>query len=159
MREFILYGEARMKKILTAIAFSILLWLMGIAIAPTALASIPIKLTNLTARECSAAVSEGIVSSGGGSVPSNCFIVSGKAKNPSGKTLLDADVFGRIYDANGEPVFQNRGRVGTLPEVPPGVSDFEIRITVSENQPAPLQLKQFKAAGFTHRVRPFYYDE
>ncbi|MDY6784331.1 MAG: hypothetical protein SW833_17585 [Cyanobacteriota bacterium] len=148
-----------MKKILTAIVLSGIMWLMGIAVAPTALASVPIKLTNLSARECTSDSLEGVVSSGGGSIPSNCFIVSGKAKNPSGKTLVDADVFGRIYDANGEPVFQNRGRVGALPEVPPGVSDFEIRITVSGNQPAPLQLKQFKAAGFTHRVRPFYYDD
>jgi hypothetical protein len=37
--------------------------------------------------------------------------------------------------------------------VPPGVSDFELRITVPANQPTPLQLKQFKASGFTGKVR------
>lgn len=148
-----------MKRTVTVIAISCLFWLIGALVAPIAHASLPIKLTNLSSSECPPELSEGIVSSGGGSRPSNCFIVSGKANNASGKTLVDADVFGRIYDANGEPVFQNRSRVGTLPEVPPGVSDFEIRITVAEDQPAPLQLKQFKAAGFTNRVRPFYYDD
>jgi hypothetical protein len=148
-----------MKRTVTVIAISCLLWLVSWLVTPSALASIPIKLTDLSAHECPPELSEGIVSSDGGSIPSHCFIVTGKMNNSSGKTLVDADIFGRIYDANGEPVFQNRGRVGTLPEVPPGVSDFEFRITVSENQPAPLQLKQFKAAGFTNRVRPFYYDD
>ena len=48
---------------------------------------------------------------------------------------------------------QNRTRMGAIDEVPPGVSDFELRITVSANQPTPLKLKQFKAAGFTGLVR------
>jgi hypothetical protein len=61
--------------------------------------------------------------------------------------------FGRVFDANGDPMFQNRGRLGTLDEVPPGVSDFEIRITVSSSQPTPLRLEKFKAAVFGSRVR------
>lgn len=56
---------------------------------------------------------------------------------------MDADVFGRIYDANGNPVLQNRTRVGTIDVIPPGISDFEIRISVPYNQPTPLQLEQF----------------
>lgn len=148
-----------MKKLLTILALSLLLWLGGTVRPPDALASVPIKLTNLTTSECPPEFSEGLVSSGGASRLSHCYIISGKASNTSGKTLVDADIFGRIYDANGEPVFQNRGRVGTLVEVPPGTSDFEFRVTVAEDQPAPLQLKQFKAAGYTNRVRPFYYDD
>ena len=53
----------------------------------------------------------------------------------------------------------NRGRVGTILEVPPGVSDFEIRISVPANQPTPLTMKKFKASGFAQKVRPFYYDD
>jgi hypothetical protein len=79
--------------------------------------------------------------------------VTGKAVNNSGKQVVNADIFGRIYDANGNSVLQNRTRLGSIDEVPPGVSDFELRITVPANQPTPLQLKQFKAAGFTGKVR------
>ena len=66
-----------------------------------------------------------------------------------------ADVFGRIYDANGEPVLQNRTRVGSISEIPPGVSDFAIRISVAAEQPTPLKLEQFKASGFVGKVRPY----
>jgi hypothetical protein len=135
-----------------------ILWLSSSVVTPAALALTQIKLTDLSYHDCTGELAEGVVSSGGGNVDSNCFIVTGKANNPSGKPLVDADVFGRIYDANGNPAMQNRGRVGTLPEVPPGVSDFEIRITVAEDLAQPLQLKQFKASGFTSQVRPFYYD-
>lgn len=145
-----------LRKIATVVLVGIL-WIGSCFIAPPAWALTQIKLSDLAYHECSTEMSEGIVSSGGASVPSGCFIISGKANNPTGKPLVDADVFGRIYDANGNPVMQNRGRVGTLPEVPPGVSDFEIRVTVAENFAKPLQLKQFKASGFTSRVRPFYY--
>lgn len=145
-------------KTLTIAIASCLLWLASWAIAPVAFAMTQIQLTDLSYRECPSELAEGIVSSGGASRPSNCFLISGKANNTSGKMLVDADVYGRIFDANGDPVFQNRGRVGTLPEVPPGASDFEIQITVSANQPTPLQLKKFKASGFSGKVRPFYYD-
>ena len=103
-------------------------------------------------------MAEGNVSSGD-LRPVNCFLVKGKAKNTSGKTVVDADVFGRIYDANGNSTMENRGRIGTILEVPPGVSDFEIRIDVAANQPTPLTLKQFKASGFAGKVRPYYYDD
>lgn len=146
----------RLRTIATIILVGIF-WVGSFLITPSALALTQIKLSDLSYHPCSTDMSEGIVSSGGASLPSDCFIISGKANNPTGKPLVDADVFGRIYDANGNPVMQNRGRVGTLPEVPPGVSDFEIRVTVADNFATPLQLKQFKASGFTSRVRPFYY--
>jgi hypothetical protein len=83
----------------------------------------------------------------------NCFLVTGKAENATYKIVYDADIFGRIYDANNDPVMQNRTRLGSIPEVPPGISDFELRISVAANQPTPLKLKQFKAAGFGAQVR------
>ncbi len=83
----------------------------------------------------------------------NCFIVTGKADNTTNKTVYDADIYGRIYDANNDSVLQNRTRLGSIAEVPPGVSDFELRISVPANQPLPLQLKQFKASGFAAKVR------
>lgn len=126
---------------------------------PPAAALTPIKLFDLAYKDCPLELAAGSVTSGGASLPVNCFIIFGKAENKSGKTVVDADVFGRIYDANHNSVLENRSRVGTIVEVPPGVSDFEIRISVPANQPTPLQLEQFKASGFGSRVRPFYYQD
>ena len=136
---------------------SCLFWLASWVMTPVADALTPIKLYDIFYEACSGALAQGNVSSGD-MRPANCFIVKGKAENKSGKDVVDADVFGRIYDANGDSVMANRGRVGTILEVPPGVSDFEIRISVPANQPTPLVLKKFKASGFAQKVRPFYYD-
>ena len=134
--------------------FSFLGWL----VSPDAMAVTQIKISDLDYHECPPELSKGNVTSGE-LIPANCFIITGEAHNTSGKTVVDADVFGRIYDANNNSVFENRGRVGTIEEVPPGVSNFEFRISVAANQPTPLKLKQFKASGFAGRVRPFYYDD
>ncbi|MGK7951824.1 MAG: hypothetical protein AB4368_24305 [Xenococcaceae cyanobacterium] len=137
---------------------SSLFWAASFFVTPAANALTPIKLYDISYEPCSGAMAEGTVSSGD-MRPANCFIVKGKAENNSGKEVVDADVFGRIYDANGDNVMANRGRVGTILEVPPGVSDFEIRISVPANQPTPLTMKKFKASGFAQKVRPFYYDD
>lgn len=117
-----------------------------------ALALTQLKLFDISYQDCPAELAEGAVISSG-SAAANCFIVSGKAENSTYKTVYDADVFGRIYDANNDPVLQNRTRLGSIAEVPPGVSDFTLRISVPANQPEPLKLKQFKAAGFSGQVR------
>lgn len=143
----------RLRSCFTLIAVSLLFWISTWAFSPAALALVQIKLSNLSYRECPPELAQGMVTAGGGSQAAKCFLVSGKAENKSGKTVVNADIFGRIYDANNNPIFQNRNRLGSVEELPPGVSDFEIRITVAANQPTPLQLKQFKASGFTGRVR------
>ncbi len=147
------------KQILLTIFISCLFWLANLTFSPVAFALTPIKLSDISYHECSGEIGKNLVTSDGSGDAANCFIITGKAKNSSGKPVVDADVFGRIYDANGNPVLQNRTRVGTIEEVPVGVSDFEIRISISANQPTPLQLKQFKASGFAGKVRPFYYDD
>ena len=120
---------------------------------PPALALTQLKLSDISYHECSSELSQGAVTSGGSAAAANCFIVTGKAENSSGKPVYDADIFGRIYDANNDSVMQNRTRLGMIEELPPGVSDFELRISVPANQPTPLKLKQFKAAGFSAQVR------
>lgn len=122
-------------------------------IAPSALALTQIRLFDISYDMCSAEVGEGAVTSGGSPMAANCFIVSGKAENATNKFVYDADIFGRIYDANNDSVMQNRTRLGLIPEVPPGISNFQLRISVPKNQPEPLKLKQFKAAGFGAQVR------
>lgn len=119
---------------------------------PPALALTQIKLSELSYHECPAELSQGAVTSGT-TMSANCFLVTGKAENSSGKLVYDADIFGRIYDANNDSVMQNRTRLGSIPEVPPGVSQFELRVSVPANQPTPLKLKQFKAAGFSAQLR------
>jgi hypothetical protein len=136
-----------------ALAFCLFCFSSGL-FPSQAIALTPIKLYDISYKDCPAELQEGNVTSGGTAFPANCFLVTGKAKNTSGKTVYDADVFGRIYDANGEPALQNRNRLGAIPEIPPGVSEFELRISVAANQPTPLRLEQFKASGFSGKVQP-----
>jgi len=135
------------------LVMSCLIGIFSLLFSPPALALTQIKLSEVTYHDCPADIAQGAVTSTGASRAANCFIVTGKAENSSNKPVLNADIFGRIYDANGDSVMQNRTRLGSIEEVPPGVSDFELRISVPANQPTPLQLKQFKAAGFTGTVR------
>jgi hypothetical protein len=141
-----------LKQVFTLLCASLLLWCSTLGFAPSAAALTPIKLTNPAYRACPAEMAEGIVSSRN-SQAAKCFLITATAENSSGKTVYDADVFGRIYDANGDNVFENRGRVGTVDEIPAGSSAIEIRITVSASQPEPLVLKQFKATGFATQIR------
>lgn len=139
---------------LSIVIVSTLFWLSSFAIAPVTSALTPIKLYDISYTDCAPEFLKGNVTSGGSSDPANCFMVVGKAKNATSKTVYDADVFGRIFDANGEPALQNRNRVGSIAEVPPGVSDFAIRISVPANQPTPLKLEKFKASAFAGSVSP-----
>jgi hypothetical protein len=137
---------------LTVVAISCLIGILTWLSTPPALAVTQIKLFDISYHDCPPEIAEGTVSSGDSSA-ANCFLIVGKAENPSGKMVVNADIFGRIYDAQGNSVMENRSRLGAIPEVPPGISDFEIRISVPVNLSPPLQLKQFKATGFTGKVR------
>ncbi|MBD2093095.1 hypothetical protein H6F67_24930 [Microcoleus sp. FACHB-1515] len=129
------------------------LWLLSLAIAPTASALTQIKLSDLSYETCPEEIGAGTVTPGGSSLAANCFLITGKATNETNKPVLNADIFGRIYDANNNSVMQNRTRLGSIEAVPPGVSDFSLRISVPANQPTPLKLEQFKASGFAGKVR------
>lgn len=111
-----------------------------------------IELTHLSYYPCPAKIGQGAVTSGGSAQAANCFFITGTAINPSGKPLYDADVFGRVYDATGNPAIQNRTRLGSIEAVPAGESPFKLRISVPAGQPEPLQLEQFKATGFSSPV-------
>jgi hypothetical protein len=138
---------------LLAVVLSALIWLLSAVNAPDALALIQVKVSDLSYHECPEALAKGAVTAGGVPQSATCFIVTGKATNPTNKTIVNADIFGRIYDANEDPIIENRSRLGSIDEIPPGVSEFEFRINVPSNQPLPLKLEQFKAAGFTGKVR------
>ncbi|HLP91938.1 MAG TPA: biotin carboxylase [Nostocaceae cyanobacterium] len=134
------------------LATTLMIFLSWVA-TPNATALTQIKLSDLSYHDCPPELSVGAVTSGGSGSAANCFIITGKAQNSTRKTVYDADIYGRIYDANNNPILQNRSRLGAIAEVPPGISDFELRISVPANQPTPLKLKQFKASGFSAIVR------
>ncbi len=136
----------------TVFAISCLIGIFTWLSTPPALAVTQIKLFDLSYHDCPPELAGGTVSNGGSSIV-NCFLIVGKAENTSGKMVVNADIFGRIYDAEGNSVMENRTRLGAIPEVPPGISDFELRISVPASLSTPLQLKQFKATGFTGKVR------
>ncbi len=138
---------------LTVIFLSCVIGILSWVLTPPAIALTQIKLSNLSYKECPPELAQGAVTSGGTTMAANCFIVTGKAANATNKTVYDADIFGRIYDANNNSIMENRTRLGSIDEIPPGSSDFELRISVPVNQPTPLKLKQFKAAGFSAQVR------
>jgi hypothetical protein len=121
-------------------------------LAAPAWANIQIKLKDLTYQSCPAEQSRNLVL-GGGTMSARCYLIEGTAVNPKNKTVYNADVFGRVYDANGNDVMPERGRLGAIAEVPPGESTFAIMLSVPADQPEPLALKQFKASGFTGNVR------
>lgn len=133
--------------ITVAIAIATWFWM------PPAWAITQITLSDISYKDCPPELSEGLVTSDGSGSPANCFIITGTAKNPTNKMVYDADVYGRIYDANDNNVLPNRTRVGKIDQVPPGESHFEVRISVPVNNPLPLTLKQFKASGFASSVR------
>lgn len=134
-------------------AIALCLCCMSVVFSPIAAAVTPIRLFDLGYTECPAELAEGAVGSSETAMAAKCFLITGKAENKSGKPVIDADIFGRVYDANGNPVIQNRTRLGAIPEVPPGISEFEMQITVPEDMPTPLSLEQFKASGFSAKVR------
>lgn len=139
-----------LRSMVTGVLVAMLWLLSGWNLAAEALT--PIDLSDVAYKPCPPEYADGIVAAGS-IQEANCFLITGKAINRSSKPVLDVDIFGRIFDANDNPVMQNRGRLGGIPEVLPGESDFELRISVAANQPEPLKLKQFKASGFSAMVR------
>lgn len=127
-------------------------WFGWGAIAPPAHALATFDLADIAYKECPAEIGAGSVVPGS-SLEATCFLIYGKAINKTGKPIVNADVFGRLYDANHNSVMENRTRLGSIDEVPPGTSEFEIRVSVPASLPLPLQLEQFKASGFTGKVR------
>jgi len=123
---------------------------------PAAQALTQITLKDLIAEECpaDAAYAENLTTSGS-SMAATCYLIKGTAVNNSAKDIVDADIFGRIFDAEGNAVMKNRYRIGGIEYVPTGESDFSFRVSVPSVQPAPLRLEKFKASGFASKVRRF----
>lgn len=144
-----------LKKILQvckASVLSLLLCIFTFAFSAPARANVQIKLTNLTYEPCTGDAGKNMVL-GGGVMSAKCYMIKGNATNPSGKVVYNADIFGRIYDANGNDAMPERARLGAVEEIPAGNSDFQIMVAIPAEQPEPLELKLFKASGFAGKVR------
>ncbi|MEY3735188.1 MAG: hypothetical protein RLZZ624_246, partial [Cyanobacteriota bacterium] len=83
----------------------------------------------------------------------SCYALRGVVTNNGRKTVVDTDVFAQILDASGEPVLQNRSRVGSIGDVPPGRSSFALRLAIPAGTPGPFQFRLVKARGFSAPVR------
>ena len=141
------------KKTLKILQISALALLLSIGIfSAPAWANIQIKLTNVTYEPCIGDAGKNMVS-GGGMMSAKCYMVKGNTNNTSGKTVYNADIFGRIYDANGNDAMPERARLGAVERIPTGKSEFQIMVAIPAEQPEPLELKQFKASGFAGKVR------
>ncbi|MEL6814561.1 MAG: hypothetical protein AAFP03_07080 [Cyanobacteria bacterium J06598_3] len=143
-------SRSKVFAVVIAACFCFLSWV------PAAHALTQIGLKDLVAEECpaDAAYAENLTTSGS-SQQATCYLIKGIAENTSGKDIMDADVFGRIYDAEDNSVMKNRFRLGGIEYVPAGESEFSFRISVPTVQKPPLRLEKFKASGFASKVRRF----
>ncbi len=123
---------------------------------PAAHALTQIELKDLITEECpaDAAYAENLTASGSPQ-KATCYLIKGTAVNNSGKDIVDADIFGRIFDAADNSVMKNRYRLGGIEYVPAGESDFSFRVSIPSVQPTPFRLEKFKASGFASKVRRF----
>jgi hypothetical protein len=83
----------------------------------------------------------------------SCYALRGKVTNPGRQPVVDTDVFALILDSSGEPVLPNRSRVGSIGDVPPGDSEFALRLAVPAGTPGPFVVRNARARGFKAPVR------
>ena len=118
-----------------------------------------LRLTSVTLAPCDAADpgSQPTSNNKRGNITSpegaSCYVLSGNVSNPGRKTVVDTDVYARILDRSGEPVLQNRTRVGSIGDVMPGEHPFALRLAVPTGTPGPFEVKNPRARGFTAPVR------
>ncbi|MFM7315092.1 MAG: hypothetical protein ACKO0M_18360 [Cyanobium sp.] len=83
----------------------------------------------------------------------SCYALRGLVSNPGRQPVVDTDVFALILDSSGEPVLPNRSRVGSIGDVPPGESEFALRLAVPAGTPGPFVVRNARARGFKAPVR------
>ena len=83
----------------------------------------------------------------------SCYALRGEVINKGRQSVVDTDVFALILDSSDEPVLPNRSRVGSIGDVPPGTSDFALRLAIPAGTPGPFQVRNVRARGFSAPVR------
>lgn len=102
----------------------------------------------------------------GGYNQTRCLTVTAHTDNASNKTLTNVDVFGRVYDADGNNALDrdeasDAGRVTNIAKVVPGEQTvfFPLRVSEVQAQRGELQFKNFKAIGYPGAVFTPLLDE
>lgn len=134
-------------------------WLAGLLLAawlllggPAAVDAAELRVSEVTLEPCPRS-DVGAQPDDGRSSSARCYALRGMVENPGRQMVVDTDVYARILDASGEPVLQNRTRVGSIGDVPPGRSAFALRLAVPSGTPGPLGVTSVKARGFSSPVR------
>ncbi|WIA32910.1 hypothetical protein OEZ86_006081 [Tetradesmus obliquus] len=136
---------------------------VALLLAPSAHAFGPVsvKLEDIVVSrvDCAAGVSTvGGVTFSGGSQKAACLDITAAANNPTKKPLYNADVFGRVYDTNGEAAIDDTEniRIAYIDEIAPGVSkvSFKLFVPLEQYELGPLKLTGFKASGFPGKMLP-----
>ncbi|GBF95778.1 hypothetical protein Rsub_08214 [Raphidocelis subcapitata] len=148
--------RARLAALAAAAAAAALL--AGPAAAPppaAAFGPVSVALTDITvtrvACDTGVATVGGVSFSGAGSKAA-CLDIAASASNPDAKTLYNADVFGRIYDRNGEAMSDDseNSRIAYIDVIPAGKSEvhFRINVPLEQFELGKPELRGFKATGF-----------
>ncbi|KAF8067213.1 hypothetical protein HT031_002260 [Scenedesmus sp. PABB004] len=128
----------------------------ALAFGPVSVALEDIRVQQVDCEAGNASV--GGVTFSGASSKAACLAVSANAINPSGKTLYNADVYGRAYDVNGEALIDDTEniRIAYIDEIPAGSSGVTFRLSVPAEQfnLGPPRLVGLKATGFPGRMLP-----
>ncbi|KIY95713.1 hypothetical protein MNEG_12250 [Monoraphidium neglectum] len=132
--------------------------LVGGAAAPlpaAAFGPVKVKLENIQVTQvpCDTGVGTvGGVTFSGARSKAACLDVGAQATNPESKPLFNADVFGRIYDANQEAMIDDNEsiRIAYIDEIPPGKSEvhFKLFVPLEQYKLGKPTLTGFKATGF-----------
>ena len=113
-----------------------------LVIFPSSLAAADLKLNGLGLVSCETADPASKQPKG---YRSGCYILNGQISSDVKGTIKDVDVFAFIYDASDEEVLPNRPRIGSIKNVPSGVSRFSIRVSIPSFAIPPFAIKNPKA--------------
>ena len=89
----------------------------------------------------------------------SCYVLSGNVDNPGRRPIVDTDVYARILDSSGEPVLQNRTRVGSIGDVPPGVNYLCVAIGRAGWHARSSDVRNARARGSMRRSEPATEDD
>ncbi|EAQ69644.1 MULTISPECIES: hypothetical protein [unclassified Synechococcus] len=123
-----------------------LLLIATVVLRPPAALAAELKLSAVALAPCAA-------TDPGAQPGASCYVLTGTVENPGRRPVVDTDVYARILDSSGEPVLQNRTRVGSIGDVDPGSQPFALRLAVPTGTPGPFEVKSARARGFSAPVR------
>lgn len=149
MRNSLIAGVMALLMLVAQPVFAADLPLTGVALAPC-------DALDPGAQPSPAASSRPTITSPEGA---SCYVLTGMVNNSGRRAVVDTDVYARILDRSGEPVLQNRTRVGSIGDVEPGEHPFALRLAVPTGTPGPFEVKNARARGFSAPVRSRATDE